>query len=153
MRGVLLSRDEAFELVFRRDAWLWLKVPAWLVLAWLFFVPQLWKIVVLLLGSWAAFFVTPGPTLTTFHRFVAIITMWFVWFAVLLYVIYTMAYLSRPGFASRAFGVAGILLFPVVVILSAVAGGGISALLGVPLDELYAYLDRWMPFASWKINP
>jgi hypothetical protein len=82
---------------------------------------------------------------------VMLIGMLVIWFAVLWYTIYVMAYLSRPGFSNRLVGVAGILMFPVGLIAVALAAGVIGSVFGVPQDELFAYLDRWAPFDSWRV--
>jgi len=152
---IKLSRDEAFDLAFRRDGWLLLKVPVLLVLGWLFFLPQMWKILVLLVSSLVAYFRLPGPAgpnVTSFHMTVMLIAMLVIWFAVLWYTIYVMAYLSRPGFSNRLIGVAGIIMLPVGLIAVALAAGVIGSVFGVPQDELFAYLDRWAPFDSWRVS-
>lgn len=152
---IKLSRDEAFELAFRRDGWLFLKVPVLLVLGWLFFLPQLWKIFVLFVSSLVAYFRLPGPAgpnVTSFHMTVMLIGMLMIWFAVLWYTIYVTAYLSRPGFYNRLVGVAGIIAFPFGMIAVAIAADVICSILGVPQDELFAYLDRWVPFALWRVS-
>ena len=152
---IRLSRDEAFDLAFRRDGWLLLKVPVLLVLSWLFFLPQLWKIFVLFVSSLVAYFTLPGPAgpnVTSFHMTVMLIGMLIIWFAVLWYTIYVMAYLSRSGFYNRLVGVAGIIVFPFGMIAVAIAAGAICSIFGVPQDELFAYLDRWAPFALLRVS-
>ena len=154
--GIRLSRGEAWNLAFRRDAWLWVKVPSWLVMAWLFFLPQLWKIGVVFLGSWVAYFRIPGPAgpnVTSVHMTITLVTMLVVWFAVLWYTIYVMAFLSRPGVLNRIVGFLGVLVFPFGLIVVALAAGSIGSFFGVPHDELFAYIDRWTPVDSWKTIP
>jgi hypothetical protein len=85
-----------------------------------------------------------------FHLYFMLGSMGTVVFGVFWYIVYVFAYLGRPGLAGRTVGIAGVLLFPVLLIAAALLVGGIGAVLGVPQQTFWDYLDRWTPIETWR---
>jgi hypothetical protein len=148
-----MSPDEALSVAFRKDWWLLLKVPIAAYLAWSFFLPQLWKIGVLVITALVSTFRFGSPIgqdVSGFHLYFMLGSMLAIVFGVFWYGIYVFAYVARPGVAARAIGIAGVLLFPVLLITVALVVGGIGAGLGVPQETFWGYLDRWTPIEAWR---
>ena len=111
--------DEALAATFRKNWWLLLKIPIVAYLAWSFFLPQLWKIGVLVITSLVSMFRFGSPVgqdISSFHTYFMLGSMAAFVFGVFWYVVYVFAYLGRPGIAARTVGIAGVLLFPVLLI-------------------------------------
>jgi hypothetical protein len=152
---IRLLPDEALEKTFRRDWWLILKIPVAAYLAWSFFLPQLWKVAVLLVTGVASAFMVYSPIsheVSAFHLYVMLASLMAVIYLIFWYVVYVFAYLAGPGIWSRGVGILGVLLFPVVVIGVALLIGGIGAFLRVPQDRLWAHLDKWTPISAWRTS-
>lgn len=151
--SIWLSRDEAFILAFKKDWWLWLKIPLWLFLAWTFFLPQLYKICVLLIVSIVCAFVFPCPiggNITNFHLALMLFAAILICFIVLWYAIYVIAFLCKPGWNNKLIAISGAIIFPFILIALAFIVGTGFTLLGIPQEEIWAYVDKWIPFKSWK---
>ena len=139
-----MSPDEALSVTFRKDWWLALKIPVAGYLAWSFFLPQLWKVGVLLITSLLSTFMIGSPVeanVSNFDLYFMLVSMSALVYGVFWYTVYVFAYLVRPGMANRAVGVFGVLISPILVIGVALLMGGLGALFRVPQEEFWAYLD------------
>ena len=148
--------DNAISLAFRRDSWLWAKVLVALTLGWLFFLPILWKIGVIAVGLVVCNFSYPCPAgegVTTLDLAAMIFIHGVVLYSVGWYAIYTIAFLCSPGWKNKSLALAAVVLSPVLMILVALLAVGAAALLGVPMEEIWAFTNRWTPFASWRVTP
>lgn len=145
--------DEALSAAFRKNWWLALKVPLAGYLGWSFFLPQLWKVGVLVTTLLVSAFTVGSPIgqdVSNFHLYFMLGSMAAIVFGVFWYTIYVFAYLGRPGIASRAVGITGVLIFPILVLAVALLVGGLGALWGVPQEAFWSYLDRWTPVEAWR---
>jgi len=150
-----VSADEAFNLLFERNAWIWIKTPILLFLAWKFFLPMAWKLGLLLFISVTCTYISPcpvGPSVIAFHLWFMLFSHGVMIYVVFWYVAFVFAYLQHPGSASKALGAVGILLSPIALICAALTIGLIGEWLGVPQEEFWAFLDRWTPLASWRVQ-
>jgi len=148
-----LSRDEAFDLAFKRDGWLWIKIPVAFFLAWTFFLPQLWKIGVLAIAIIGCAFVHPCPVgegIRQWHLNAMFFSHIAMVFLVLWYAIYVFGLLCSPGWKGKLVAMGGLLLFPIVLIVSALVLGIGFMWIGVPLEDIWAYVDKWTPVPSWR---
>lgn len=149
-----MSPYEAFSAMFRKDWWLLLKIPVAAFLAWSFFLPQFWKIG-LLVFAWfiSAFTSSPiGQDVSNFHLYFMLGSTIAVVFGVFWYAVYAFAYVGRPGLVSRVVGIVSLLLSPIVLTATAVLVGSAGTALGVPLERFWDYLDRWTPIEAWQIR-
>jgi hypothetical protein len=149
-----IARHEAVSAMFRKDWWLVVKIPISGYLAWSFFLPQLWKVGVLLITSLVSTFTVNSPVgrgVSNFHLYFMLGGMLAVIYGVFWYVVYVFAYLGRPGILNRVVGVAGVLIYPVLIIGVALLIGGLGILLRVPQEQFWAYLDSWTPIESWRV--
>lgn len=152
---IRLSPDEALRKTFRRDWWLILKIPVAAYLAWSFFLPQLWKVAVLLVTAVASAFMVYSPIgddVSTFHLYFMLASLMAVIYVIFWYVVYVFAYLVGPGIWSRGVSILGVLVSPVLVIGVALLIGGIGAFLRVPQEKLWDHLDKWTPIAAWRTS-
>lgn len=150
-----MSPDEALSSAFRKDWWLLLKIPVAAYLAWSFFLPQLWKIGVLVITSLVSAFRFGSPVgqdVSSFHLYLMLGSMIAVVFGVFWYAVYVFAYLGRPGLAGSAVGIVGVVVFPIILITVALLVGGVGAAVGVPQETFWAYLDKWTPIEGWRIR-
>jgi hypothetical protein len=149
-----ISPQEAVSAMFRKDWWLVVKIPVSAYLAWSFFLPQLWKVGVLLITSIVSTFLVGSPAgsgVSNFHMYFMFGAMVAVIYGVFWYTVYVFAYLGRPGMLTRTVGVAGVLIHPILLIGVALLIGGLGTLLGVPQEQFWAYLDKWTPIESWRV--
>ncbi|MDP2601273.1 MAG: hypothetical protein Q8S00_01570 [Deltaproteobacteria bacterium] len=154
--AILLSRDEALDIAFRRDSWLWVKIPVALFLGWTFFLPQLWKIGVLGIAVVLSTFRVDSPVgvgVTTFHLNAMLIGHALTVFGVLWYTVYVLAFLCSAGWQRKIAGICALLAFPIVVILAALLLGITFDFLGIPQEQIWAYSDSWTPIVSWRVSP
>jgi hypothetical protein len=145
---------EAVAAVFRKDWWLVVKIPISLFLAWSFFLPQIWKVGVLLITSLVSAFLLSSPVgggVSNFHLYFMLGAMLVMIYGVFWYTVYVFAYLGRTGILNRFLGVVGVLIFPILMIAVALLIGGIGTLLRVPQEQFWAFLDSWMPIESWRV--
>jgi hypothetical protein len=152
---ILLSRDEALDVAFRRDSWLWVKVPIALFLGLTFFLPQLWKIGVLCLAIVLATFRVDSPVgvgVTNFHLNAMLIGHALTVFGVLWYNVYVFGFLCSGGWQRRIAGICAFLAFPIVIILAALLLGVTFDFLGIPQEQIWAYTDGWTPIMSWRVS-
>lgn len=152
--GLPISPDEAAERAFARDRWLWLKLPVGLYLLWSFFLPQLWKLILLLVAGIRCAYIVPcsvGEGVSDFHLWFSLVTMALVFYGVAWYSIYFAGFLSSPGWLAKTLAAGLILLFPFLVILLGVLTMLLGDLFRVPQEAIWAYLDRHALLGSWKI--
>lgn len=154
MSSLRISAHEALDSLLERNIWVWVKAPVLLYLAWAFFLPALWKIGLLLLASVACAFVSPcivAHNVNDFHLWFMLISQGIVLYLVFWYTTYVFAYLQRPGWASRLFGVIGVAMSPFVVLAAGLGVGIVGLLLRMPYEDFWAFFDRWTPVESWKV--
>jgi hypothetical protein len=148
-----LSEHEATDLAFRRDSWIWIKAPLWVLLALFFYLESLWKAGTLLIASVVCSFTTPcfaGPDIGAGSLWIAFLFRLFVIAGVTHYVTYTLAFLSLPGWRNKALASLGIVLFWPLLMLVAVVGGLLLEKLGVPIFDVFRLEDRYVPVAAWR---
>ena len=149
------SKDEAFELAFRRDSWLWIKIPIGAYLCWYFFLPQTWKLVLLVVVGWGVCqFYAPCPIkVSDTHLYVVIMIYGIVLWAVYGYVIYAFAFLSSPGWRNKLLFCGICFLFPVAILMSAHLFVLLDTFLRIPWDDIRRFTDAWTPIPAWRVSP
>jgi len=142
------SPKEALRLAIRKDVWFWVKLPLVLFLAWTFFLPQLWTIGVIAIASIGCAFLIPCPVgedVRTWHLAAMFMSHIAVVYLVFWYAVYISAFLCRGGWRSKLIAATALLLFPFVLLSSALILGIGFEWVGVPLDPIWAYIDSWTP--------
>ena len=150
----LIPRDDAVDLLFERNAWIWLKAPVLLYLAWGFFLPAAWKIVLLMLASVACTFFSPcvvGQAVTESHLWFMLVTQMAMMTLVAWYTVYAFAFLQTAGALNRVVGVLGVLASPIAPILGVLAIAAVGTWLSVPFEEFWRFFDSWTPFQAWRV--
>ena len=153
---LILDEDDALELAFRRDIWMWIKAPVWLFLVIYFYAPLLWKTGTVLVGS-----IVCGFTVNCFAgRDVGVVSLSIALFVHVMiisgvswYALYTLAWLSAPGWMPKAAATVAALAFLPGVLLTGVVFLMLSDRLGLPLDAVLAFTDRYVPFDAWRAIP
>jgi hypothetical protein len=138
-----------------RNRWLLLKVPVLTYLAWFYFLPITWRVIVLFCAAVISAFVSPspgGPAVTGTHLS---IMFWVHLLELLLAgwcVVNIFAYLEGPQLSRRLLGACGVLLAPVVFLVAVVLVGLSVQALGVPDAQIWKFTDRWTPVPAWRVG-
>ena len=139
---------DAFDLAFKRDPWIWLKAPLILGMVWLFYLPQTWKLCVLLVTCIISWFIVVNPIgemVSSYHILLMLAGIGFSVWLLFWYMVYVLAYISSPGWENKLIAISGLVIFPVIVIGLPIIIGFLFEKIGVPQEEIFLYIDKWTP--------
>ena len=150
-----MKSSEAIDRVFRLDQWLFITIPLGLALSWLFFLPILWRVILLILAGVVCSFTVPcaiGNNVREIEIGVMLASHLASLYFVGWYGVYLTAFLKSSGYWNKLVGGGLLVLSPAIFLGGALILGLLSVKLGLHTQELWAFYDKWTPISAWKIT-
>jgi hypothetical protein len=148
-----MTSDEAWKSLLAVNGWLVVRVPVLLWFTWAIFLPLGWRVILSIFAVLQCTFMSGCVVgeVSDAHLSFMVISQGLGLVGFFSAVMFAFGYLQRRDWRSRAIGVAGIVVAPLLLIAWALVVLVVGEWFNVPFEVFWAFFDRWTPIDGWKV--